>query len=306
VTVSEVANMLQTALSGTRASNYREGGDEFPIIVKLRDAERLDLRDVLDLTVTNSDGEPVVLRNVVRVESDTGPVRISRMNQNRVVTISANISGRDMGSVVRDAAEGLRSVPVPKGFSVVFAGDFEEQQEAFRELLLSITLALVLVYMVMASQYESLRDPFVIMFSVPGAAVGVVLLLLLTNTTFNVQSYIGCIMLGGIVVNNAILLVDQTNLLRRRDGRALRDAIEEAGRRRLRPILMTALTTSLAMLPLALALREGSEAQAPMARALIGGLTSATLITLVLVPVMYSIFERKLRTKEASGDGQAS
>ena len=142
-------------------------------------------------------------------------------------------------------------------------------------------------------QFESVRDPFVVMFSVPLAVIGVVWMLLLTGTTFNVQSYIGCIMLGGIVVNNAILLVDHTNLLRRRDGMAVREAIEEAGRRRLRPILMTALTTILAMLPLAIGLAEGSEAQAPLARAVVGGLMSSTLITLVVVPVVYSLFEGK-------------
>ena len=147
--------------------------------------------------------------------------------------------------------------------------------------------------MVMACQFESLRDPFVVMFSVPFAAVGVILMLFLSNTTFNIQSFIGCIMLAGIVVNNAILLVDHTNLLRERDGLALRQAIEEAGRRRLRPILMTAFTTSLALVPLAVGLGEGGEAQAPMARAVIGGLLSSSLITLILVPVVYSILERK-------------
>ena len=145
--------------------------------------------------------------------------------------------------------------------------------------------------MVMACQYESLRDPFVVMFSVPLAAIGVILMLFLTGTTFNIQSFIGCIMLEGIVVNNAILLVDHTNLLRRRDGMSLREAIEEAGRRRLRPILMTATTTVVGLIPLALGLGEGGEAQAPMARAVIGGLLSSTLITLVFVPVVYSIFE---------------
>jgi len=144
----------------------------------------------------------------------------------------------------------------------------------------------------MASLYESLRDPFVVMFSIPLAAIGVILILFLTNTTFNVQSYIGCIMLGGIVVNNAILLVDYTNLLRRRDKMPIREAIEEAGRRRLRPILMTATTTIFALLPLALGLSEGGEAQAPMARAVIGGLLSSTLITLVIIPVVYSVFEQ--------------
>ena len=160
----------------------------------------------------------------------------------------------------------------------------------------------VWVYMVMASLYESLRDPFIVMFSVPLAVIGVILMLLLTNTTFNVQSYIGCIMLGGIVVNNAILLVDHINLLRRRDGMPLREAIEEAGRRRLRPILMTAMTTMLALTPLAIGVGEGGEAQAPMARAVIGGLLSSTLITLVVVPTVYAVFEGhgKKRKKPAS------
>jgi HAE1 family hydrophobic/amphiphilic exporter-1 len=292
LTVSQIANMLQTVLSGTRAGYFREAGDEYTILVRLQDAERMDLREILDLTLTNADGQPVVLRNVVHVQPGTGPVRVERKDQERVVSVSANISGRDMGSILSDIRKELRSIPVPRDFSIVFGGDYEEQQKAFRELLLSFVLALVLVYMVMACQYESLRDPFVVMFSVPLSAIGVILILLLTNTTFNVQSFIGCIMLGGIVVNNAILLVDHTNLLRRRDGMPLREAIEEAGRRRLRPILMTALTTILGLFPLALGVGEGGEAQAPMARAVIGGLLSSTLITLVFVPTVYSVFER--------------
>ena len=215
------------------------------------------------------------------------------------MTVSGNITGRDMGSIVRDARAALQSLPVPRGFGIVFAGDYEEQQKAFRELLLSIVLALVLVYMVMACQYESLMDPLVVMFSVPLAAIGVVLVLFLTGTTFNIQSFIGSIMLAGIVVNNAILLVDHTNLLRRRDKMPLRAAIEEAGRRRLRPILMTTLTTCLGLLPLALGAGEGSEAQAPLARAVIGGLASSALITLIVIPVVYSFLERE-HTHEGS------
>jgi HAE1 family hydrophobic/amphiphilic exporter-1 len=298
LTVSHIANTLQTFLTGTRASNYREAGDEFWIRVKVKDAEKMSLEEILDLTMTNSDGMPVMLRNVVNVRPRRGPVRIERKDQERVVTVSANISGRDMGSVIGDIRDRLRTLPVPRDFVIGFGGDYEEQQKAFRELLLGMILALVLVYMVMASLYESLKDPFVVMFSIPLAAIGVILILFLTNTTFNVQSYIGCIMLGGIVVNNAILLVDYTNLLRRRDGLPIREAIEEAGRRRLRPILMTAATTIFALFPLALGVNEGGEAQAPMARAVIGGLISSTLITLVIIPVMYSFIEG-MRKKQA-------
>jgi HAE1 family hydrophobic/amphiphilic exporter-1 len=293
LTVSRIANTLQTVLSGTIAGEYREGGNEYDIRVKLQDAEKREIREILDLPVTNADGDQVVLRNVVDVKTHRGPVFIERKDQERVVYITANISGRDMGSIIADVKSGIKKIPVPEDFGITLGGDYEEQQEAFGELLMSFVLALILVYMVMASLYESLRYPFVVMFSVPLAAIGVVLMLLLTNTTFNIQSYIGCIMLGGIVVNNAILLVDHINLLRRRDGFAISEAIEEAGRRRLRPILTTATTTILAMTPLALGLGEGGEAQAPMARAIIGGLMSATLITLAVVPTVYALFERK-------------
>jgi len=285
--------MLQTALSGTAASYFREAGNEYMIRVKLADMDKKDLQEILDLSLTNADGEPVILRNVVNAQPRSGPVLIQRKDQERVVYVSANISGRDMGSVLADIQKGLRNVPVPKDFSIVFGGDYEEQQKAFRELMMSFVLALVLVYMVMASLYESLRYPLVVMFSVPLAGIGVILMLFLTNTTFNVQSFIGCIMLGGIAVNNAILLVDHINLLRRRDQMPLRAAIEEAGRRRLRPILMTATTTILAMTPLALGIGEGGEAQAPMARAIIGGLLSSSLITLVVIPTVYALVERR-------------
>ena len=302
VSVNEIATMLQTVLSGTAASYYREGGDEFRILVKLEEAEQKSLNEVLDLPLINVEGEPVILRNVVHVRPRLGPVLIERKDQERVVTVSANIAERDMGSILADIREGLRSISLPKDFGIVFGGDYEEQQKAFRELLLGIVLALVLVYMVMASLYESLRDPFIVMFSVPLAAIGVIVMLLVTDTTFNVQTFIGCIMLGGIVVNNAILLVDHINLLRRRDGMPLREAIEEAGRRRLRPILMTAMTTMLALVPLALGIGEGGEAQAPMARAVIGGLLSSTLITLVIVPVVYALFEgRGEKRKKVTG-----
>ena len=298
LSVSQVANTLHTALAGTSAGDFREAGNEYSIRVRLQDVERMSLDDILDLTITNTEGEAVTLRNVVELRPRTGPVTIERKDQERVITVSSDISDRPMGDVIGDLIERIRTIPLPRDFTVSVSGDYEEQKKAFTELLLGLGLSLVLVYMVMACQYESLRDPFVVMFSVPLAAIGVVLVLFLTDTTFNVQSFIGCIMLGGIVVNNAILLVDHINLLRRRDGMGLREAIEEAGRRRLRPILMTALTTMLGLLPLAIGFGEGGEAQAPLARTVIGGLGSAALITLVVVPVVYSLFEGWLPAKE--------
>lgn len=305
IAVREVSEILQTVIAGTRAGNFRDGGNEYPIRVKVKDAETLSLREILDTTIVNSAGTPVALGNIVSVASKTGPLQIERKNQERVVSVRANIADRDMGSVLSDIREKMETVAVPSGFTIAYGGDYEEQQEAFRELLIGLILALVLVYMVLASLYESLRDPFVVMFSVPLAVIGVIWMLYATGTTLNMQSFIGCIMLGGIVVNNAILLVDYTNQLRWKNASAVREAIEEAGRRRLRPVLMTALTTIFALIPLAIGFGEGGEAQAPMARAVIGGLISSTFITLLVVPVLYSLVSdngyRKAATRGQDG-----
>ncbi len=183
---------------------------------------------------------------------------------------------------------------VPQDFQIGFGAEVEQQAQAFNQLRVLLILGVLLVYAVMASQYESLRDPFIVMFSVPVAAIGVVAALKLTSTSFSLQAYIGVIMLGGIVVSNAILLVDYTNILRRRDGLPLREAVEVAGRTRLRPILMTTATTILGLVPMSLGIGEGAELQAPLARVVIGGLAASTLVTLVLVPAVYTIFEEGL------------
>jgi HAE1 family hydrophobic/amphiphilic exporter-1 len=289
LSVRDVTQLLQTAVAGSKAGEYRAGGNSYRILVQLKDAEKRSINEILNLTLTTASGEKIALRNVVTSAGSRGPILIDRKDQQRRVTVRANVSGRDLGSVALDVQALLDQIPRPVGYDLMVAGDFEEQQKAFRELVISLVLALVLVYMVLACQYESLRDPLVVMFSVPLAAVGVLVTLFITTTTLNVQSYIGCIMLGGIVVNNAILLVDQAGRLVR-DGMPTRDAMTEAGRRRLRPILMTTLTTILGLLPLALGIGEGSDAQAPLARAVVGGLTGSTLITLVLIPVVYSLF----------------
>jgi len=297
LTVRDVTQVLETAVAGSRAGEYRTDGNSHRILVQLKDAEKKSLDEILDLTLTTPSGEQAVLRNLVTTEPGRGPVLIARKAQQRQVTVSANIAGRDLGSVAADVQARLDGIPRPVGYDMVIAGNFEEQQESFRELIVSLLLALVLVYMVLACQYESLKNPLVVMFSVPMAATGVLVTLFLTGTTLNVQSYIGCIMLGGIVVNNAILLVDQAGQLNAA-GMRVREAVIEAGRRRLRPILMTTLTTILGLLPLAFGIGEGADAQAPLARAVVGGLTGSTLITLVLVPAVYSVFHPETEKEE--------
>jgi HAE1 family hydrophobic/amphiphilic exporter-1 len=295
VSVSAVAGLLETAVAGSTAGTFRAGGQEPNIRVQLKDAERLRLEDVLGLTMTNARGEPVVLRNLVRSESGRGPIQILRINQQRVTVVSANITGRDLGHVVADVRERLGSIVMPRGYEATVTGDYEEQQKAFAELMFGFVLALALVYMILASLYESLRDPLVVMCTVPLGAIGVIAALWLTGTTFNVQSFIGSIMLVGIVVNNAILIVDRTNQLRAEDGLSPREAVVAAGRERLRPILMTSLTTVCALLPLAIGIGEGAEAQAPMARAVVGGLSSATFVTLLVIPAVYTLFHPEHR-----------
>ena len=297
VPVRQVAEALRTILAGSEAGEFREDGDEYTILVKVKDADLLTLDQILDLSMRNDKGELIVLRNLIDYDRVMGPVNIERKNQERVLTVGGNILNRDLGSVVADIQEKLTEIPMPPSFSLLFSGDYEDQQESFRELMFAFVLALVLVYMVMACQFESLRDPLVVMFSVPLAGFGVILALYLTKTTFNMQSFIGCIMLAGIVVNNAILLVDTANLLRR-EGLPLDRAIREAGTRRLRPILMTTLTTVLGLLPLALGFGDGGETQAPMARAVIGGLSSSTFITLFFIPAVYSVAESLFRRKK--------
>ncbi|MDF1613866.1 efflux RND transporter permease subunit [Desulfurivibrio dismutans] len=292
LSVARIARTVELAMAGATAGEFRDGGQEYRIFMRLQEAEQLDFDDILNIAVRNDAGEFVTLANVVTVERSEGPLTIERQDQQRVSRVQANLAGRDLGSVVADIRQRLETIPVPRGIDITFGGDYEQQEKAFSEMALGLLLAVLLVYMVMASLYESLRDPLVVMFAVPMALIGVVLMLLLTGTTLNAQSYIGGIMLVGIVVNNAILLVDQATRLRRDAGWPALEAAREAGRRRLRPILMTTLTTTFAMLPLALGMGEGSEQQAPMARAVVGGLLSSTFISLLLIPVLYSLMYR--------------
>ena len=296
VSATTVANTIRTNVAGTEAAMFRQEGNEYPIVVRLRADERQNVTDVNDVLISTPSGGVLQAKNLMKVEDAVGPSQIQRKNQQRIAYVSGEPEGA-LSESVRNVQDRLPEIHglLPNGFSIGFGAEVEQQAQAFAQLQMVLILALVLVYAVMASQYESLKDPFIIMFSVPTAAIGVVLALKLTGTSFNMQAYIGIIMLAGIVVSNGILLVDYTNVLRRRDGLPLREAVEVAGRTRLRPILMTSIATALGLVPMSLGIGEGSELQVPLARVVIGGLTTSLLITLVLVPTVYTLFEEGIR-----------
>jgi len=294
MTVTGVANTIRTNVAGTQAAMFREFGNEYPIIVRLREEDREEVSSVGDVLLSTPAGQVLPAKNVMIIDRETGPVSVERKNQERIQRVYAETEVT-LSEAVGNVQARVGEIEVPKDFAVGFGNEVEEQAKSFRELQLVLILAIVLVYTVMASQYESLRDPFIIIFSIPLAAIGVVGMLLLTGTAFSMQAYIGVIMLAGIVVSNAILLVDYTNTLRQRDSMPLRQAIETAGRHRLRPILMTSACTALGLVPMALGIGEGAELQAPLARVVIGGLITSTLITLVFVPAMYTLFEEGWR-----------
>jgi HAE1 family hydrophobic/amphiphilic exporter-1 len=301
LSVTGVASSIRTSVAGTQAAQFREGGNEYPIIVRLREEDRERVEDLNDVLINTPGGQVLQAKNLMTVKNQAGPTEIQRKNQERMIRVTAEPEGTLSEGI--DAVKArLGEIRVPPDFNVGFGAEAEEQARAFAQLQMMLILAIVLVYAVMASQYESLRDPFIIMFSVPLAAIGVVLALKLTGTSFSLQAYIGVIMLAGIVVSNAILLVDYTNILRRRDKMPLREAVETAGRVRLRPILMTSIATMLGLVPMSLGIGEGAELQAPLARVVIGGLLASTMITLVFVPTVYTLFEegwKGMRTKHA-------
>jgi HAE1 family hydrophobic/amphiphilic exporter-1 len=284
------ASGVQTKVAGTTAAQFRERGNEYPVVVRLREADREEISDVGDVLLSTPSGQVVPAKNILNVSREAGPTQIQRKNMERVTRVNAEIE-IPLSEAVKTVQARLGEINVPPDFSVGFGSEVEEQARSFNELRMVLILAILLVYAVMASQYESLRDPFIIMFSVPVAAIGVVLSLMVTNTSFSMQAYIGIIMLAGIVVSNAILLVDYINTLRRRDKMPIREAVELGGRTRLRPILMTSIATMLGLVPMAIGVGEGGELQAPLARVVIGGLLTSTLVTLVLVPAVYTVFE---------------
>jgi HAE1 family hydrophobic/amphiphilic exporter-1 len=290
--VALVADALRTNYYGFDDTKFREAGDDFDIELRLKKGQRESIVEIGETPLTTLNGQTVKLRNVASIRQTFGPVEIDRKNRARVTRVLAGVQGRVLGDVVHDIRAQMAELDVPVGISIEWGGEVEEQQKAFRDLTLLLIVGVILVYMVMAGEFEDFIDPFIIMFSVPFAFVGVFLAFVLTSTPLNLMSFIGLIMLMGIVVKNAIVLVDYTKQLRKR-GMGLHEAIVTGGRTRLRPVLMTSLTTIFGMVPLALSRGEGSEVWNALGITVIGGLTVSSLVTLMLIPLLYSLVHQR-------------
>lgn len=292
-TVQRIGELLRNKLQGEVATELTRRDRKVDIRVRALDTERETLEDLKRMVVSPANYPvPVTLDNVAEVRTVDGPAEIRRVDQERVAVVSANIKGRDLGSVVAEIEENLATMALPEGFDLAMGGQNEEMVRSFDSMKFAMSLAVFLVYLVMASQFESLLHPFIIMFTIPLGLVGSVMALLLTGETVSVVVLIGFIMLAGIVVNNAIVLIDYVNQLRRDGGMTKVEAVIRAGELRFRPILMTTATTVLGLLPMALGLGEGAEIRAPMAITVIGGLLVSTMLTLVIIPVVYTIVDR--------------
>jgi len=293
LTVGQIGNAVQIASLGQVATRYREGDEETDVRVRLNERFRSDLEGIRNIPIMTPMGVMVRLDQVATITRGEGPIRITRENQAREVTVAANIAGRDLNSVMQDVIERTSNIQrsLPSGYFLEFGGQFEEMQSAFLIMIGVFALATLLVYMIMASQFESFKYPLVIMFTIPLSLVGVVLALLITNMTVSLVSMIGFVMLAGIAVNNGIVMVDYINQLKQR-GMDKKEAIVQACSVRLRPVLITALTTIMGMVPMAISASAGSEMRAPMAVTVIGGLAATTVLTLFVVPIIYSLFDR--------------
>lgn len=296
ISMAQAAGYLRIALQGVEATSLRRGGDEIGIVVRLDEESRRDPRLLETFLIPTPMGKSIPLSNIAEVIPARGPLSIERKNKERVVKVEADLHGRPLGDALSEVTDSLSQAYVPKEIRVEVGGTAEQFRESFQTLFLALIVGVILVYAVMAAQFESFLDPFIIMFAIPFAVTGVFLAFFITQKPLSIMGYVGLIMLTGIVVNNAIVLVDYTNILRRR-GRGLEEAIIEAGRRRLRPVLMTTFTTVFGLLPLALSRAEGAELWSPLGISVIGGLLFSTMVTLILVPVLYSLFERKRRRK---------
>ena len=290
LTTAQIAAAVKSGAAGTTVTRYKEEGKEIDVVIKVLGDITDSLSNFEQLGIATPTGTNIPLKQVADLSIKKGPIQINREQQERLVTVTSQIVDRDMESITGDIAKKLQEYEMPRGYYYNIGGEYEDMVEAFRQLLLALALAVVLIYMVMAAQFESLIHPFIIMFTVPLAFSGGALALFITRRALGVTALIGVIILAGIVVNNGIVLVDYINVLRNK-GKKMSEAVITAGLVRLRPILMTTLTTILGLVPLALGIGEGAELQAPMATVVIGGLTLSTVLTLVFIPVLYTIFE---------------
>ena len=290
LSASQVAAAVQSAVRGQVVTQYRVGGDEYDIRLMATESARRDVNALSQLPVETPLGQTVPLGELADLIRGVGPVAVDREDQMRVVKVTGQTYNRDLGGVISDIRARLAKFPLPAGYEIAYGGTYELLEEAMTGLMQTLVFSIALVYLVMAAQFESFLHPFVILFTIPLAMVGAVLALVMTGRSMDISAMIGLILLAGVVVNNAIVLVDYINQLRRQ-GMDRDEAVRITGPRRLRPVLMTTLTTVLGLLPLALGLSEGSELEAPLATVVIGGLTLSTLLTLVVIPVVYTLFD---------------
>ena len=279
-------------------TRYREEGDEYDIRLRYLEEERNELSDLNNIGIMNMQNQLIRLGEVAKIEETWSPPNIERKNRERMVTVSITPYKVPLNVMAENVQYRINSMDIPSGVTIEMGGAVEDMQESMMDLSLLLVLSLILTFLVMASQFESMRMPFIIMFSIPFAFSGVILAHLVTGITMSVISMVGGVMLVGIVVKNAIVLVDYINLMRARD-LELREAIIVSGKSRLRPVLMTSLTTILGMLPLALSTGSGSEIWSPMGIAVIGGLIFSTIVTLILIPVVYHMMLRRSEQRKA-------
>ncbi|MDD3169346.1 MAG: efflux RND transporter permease subunit [Eubacteriales bacterium] len=290
ITSYQLAKSLEAALNGTTATTLKTGGDETDIVLSLSDAYKESVENLKQIVIAAPTGQMVTVGEIADFAFDNSPSQITRQDQVRTVTISSNISGRDLQSVSKDIDKALSRYQLPAGYTIETGGEQEEMVDSFTSLGYALMLSVLLIYMILASQFESLLQPFIIMLAIPFALTGAFLALFLTGTPLSLVAFLGIIMLSGIVVNNSILLIDFINK-NKLVYPTREEAILNAGRFRIRPIVMTMLTTSLGLLPLSLGIGSGAELQAPMGITVIGGLIFSTVITLIIVPVFYSIMD---------------
>lgn len=289
ITASDIANSLRSAVEGSRATTFKTEGDEIDVTVSMDESVKSSVENMKQIKISAPTGDKVPLGDLAEIGYGNSPTQIKRINQVRTININSAMTGRDLGSVIKDIESKISDYPLPSGYSYRFTGQQKEMQESFSGLILAFGLSIIIVYMILASQFESLIHPFTVMLTVPFALSGAFMGLFISQRALSVPAFIGIIMLAGIVVNNAIVLVDFINQ-RLESGMKIEEAIINAGETRLRPILMTTLTTVLGLIPLALGIGEGAQTQAPLATVVIGGLSLSTVLTLVFIPVVYMIF----------------